>query len=174
MRFSGRHETILWFVKSDDYIFNLDRVRVPQKYPGKRHFQGKNKGKLSGNPLGKNPSDVWDMPNVKSNHIEKTNHPCQFPVGLVERLILALTNEGNLVVDPYLGAGTTVATAVMRKRRGAGSDIDESYINIARERCVQAFCGVLPYREMNKSIYEPNGNNKLASVPEEWAVDSQV
>lgn len=168
VRFSGRHETILWFVKSDDYVFNLDPVRVPQKYPGKRSFRGKNKGELSGNPLGKNPSDVWDMPNVKSNHVEKTGHPCQYPIGLVERLILALTDERGLVVDPYLGAGTTAATSVLRNRRIAGSDIDSSYLDIARERCIQAYRGVLPYRQMNKSIYQPDENNKLASTPDEW------
>jgi adenine-specific DNA-methyltransferase len=60
-RFSGRYETILWFTKSDQYIFNLDTVRVPSKYPGKRHFKGPNRGKPSGNPLGKNPSDVWEV-----------------------------------------------------------------------------------------------------------------
>ncbi|MDY6806701.1 MAG: site-specific DNA-methyltransferase, partial [Cyanobacteriota bacterium] len=100
-RFSGRYETILWFSKSDNYIFNLDPVRVPSKYPGKRHYKGAKKGQLSGNKKGKNPSDVWeivvkdwedgiwDIPNVKSNHPEKTNHPCQYPVELVERCVLA-------------------------------------------------------------------------------------
>ncbi len=63
-RFSGRHETILWFTKGNEYEFNLDNVRIPQKYPGKRAYKGPNKGKFSGNPLGKNPSDVWDIPNV--------------------------------------------------------------------------------------------------------------
>jgi len=113
-RFSGRYETILWFTKSDRYVFNLDAVRVPAKYPGKRHFKGPNKGKPSGNPLGKNPSDVWeivvqdweelvwDIPNVKSNHPEKTIHPCQFPIELVERCVLALTNENDWVFDPYM------------------------------------------------------------------------
>jgi adenine-specific DNA-methyltransferase len=57
-RFSGRHETILWFTKSDDYVFNLDHVRIPSKYPNKKHFKGPNKGALSSNPLGKNPTDV--------------------------------------------------------------------------------------------------------------------
>jgi adenine-specific DNA-methyltransferase len=66
-RFSGRYETINWFTKSDDYVFNLDPVRVPQKYPGKRHFKGPNRGKFSGNPKGKNPSDVWDIPNMKTS-----------------------------------------------------------------------------------------------------------
>lgn len=167
-RFSGRHETILWFVKSDQYVFNLDPVRIPQKYPGKRSFRGANKGKLSGNPGGKNPGDVWDMPNVKSNHIEKTDHPCQFPIGLVERLILALTNKGDLVVDPYVGVGSTTAAAVIRNRRAAGSDTDPHYLEIALQRAKQAHNGDLPYRDMNKPIYTPDPNTSVASLPEEW------
>jgi adenine-specific DNA-methyltransferase len=90
-RFSGRYEVVLWYTKTDQYIFDLDAVRVPAKYPGKRHFKGPKAGQLSGNPLGKNPEDVWpdvwNIPNVKSNHVEKTTHPCQFPVGLIERLV---------------------------------------------------------------------------------------
>jgi adenine-specific DNA-methyltransferase len=89
-RFSGRHETILWFTKGDDYHFDLDAVRVPQKYPGKKHYKGPKHGKLSGNPLGKNPGDVWDIPNVKAGHVEKTEHPSQFPVALAQRLVRAL------------------------------------------------------------------------------------
>ena len=61
-RFSGRYEVIMWFTKSDDYTFNLDAVRVPQKYPQKKHFKGPRRGELSGNPLGKNPGDVWEIP----------------------------------------------------------------------------------------------------------------
>jgi adenine-specific DNA-methyltransferase len=86
-RLSGRYETILWFTKSDHYVFNLDSVRVPQKYPGKKYFKGPKIGQYSCNPLGKNPGDVWTIPNVKHNHIEKTVHPCQFPIELVERLV---------------------------------------------------------------------------------------
>jgi adenine-specific DNA-methyltransferase len=89
-RFSGRYETILWFTKTDDYTFNLDPVRIPSKYPEKKYFKGPRRGEISGNPLGKNPGDVWEIPNVKANHVEKTEHPCQFPVGLVERLVLSL------------------------------------------------------------------------------------
>jgi adenine-specific DNA-methyltransferase len=110
-RFSGRHETILWFTKGHEYEFNLDAVRVPQKYPGKRHYKGPNRGEWSGNPLGKNPSDVWEIPNVKSRHIEKTRHPCQFPVALVQRLIRALVMPGGLVVDPFMGSGTSAVRA---------------------------------------------------------------
>ena len=113
-RFSGRYETILWFTKNDEYVFNLDPVRVPSKYPGKRHFKGPKRGQLSGNPLGKNPSDiwdvvqqdwedeVWDIPNVKANHPEKTEHPCQFPVELVQRCVLALTQPGGSRFRPVL------------------------------------------------------------------------
>ncbi len=105
-RLSGRYETILWFTKSDDYVFNLDPIRVPSKYPGKKYFKGPKTGQLSCNPLGKNPGDVWIIPNVKNNHVEKTIHPCQFPVELIERLVLSLTNPGQSVFDPYMGVGT--------------------------------------------------------------------
>jgi adenine-specific DNA-methyltransferase len=133
-RFSGRHETILWFVKSDDYTFNLDPIRVPQKYPNKKAFRGERKGQLSCNPLGKNPSDVWEISNVKHNHPEKVNHPCQFPEALVERLVLSLTNEMDLIVDPYIGSGTTAVVAQRLNRRCMGADIKSEYIKEAQNR----------------------------------------
>ena len=120
-RFSGRHEMILWFTKGLQTVFNLDEVRVPQKYPGKRFYKGPNKGQLSGNPMGKNPSDVWDIPNVKAKHIEKTAHPCQFPVAIPRRLIRALTNKNGLVLDPFMGSGTTGVAALIEGRRFVGS-----------------------------------------------------
>jgi len=155
-RFSGRYETILWFTKSDNYTFNLDTVRVPQKYPQKKYFKGERKGELSCNPLGKNPSDVWDIPNVKFNHIEKTIHPCQFPIELVERLVLSLTNEKDLVFDPFLGVGSTTAAAVKNKRIGIGCEIREDYYRIAVERTNLAKNGLLKTRPINKPIYNPN------------------
>ena len=155
-RFSGRHETILWFTKSEEYIFNLDSVRVPSKYPNKKHFKGPNKGELSSNPLGKNPSDVWDIPNVKSNHVEKTEHPCQFPVGLVERLVLSLTNEGDNVLDPYLGVGSAAIAAMKHGRHAYGCDLDQGYIDIAWERIHALRAGTLRTRPMNKPVYDPN------------------
>lgn len=154
-RLSGRHETILWFTKSDDYTFNLDPIRVPSKYPDKKHFKGPNKGKISGNPLGKNPSDVWDIPNVKSNHVEKLDHPCQFPVGLVERLVLSLTNKGDSVLDPYLGVGSTAIAAIKNGRHAYGCDVVQEYIDIAEERVEGYRNGELRVRPMNKPIYEP-------------------
>jgi adenine-specific DNA-methyltransferase len=122
-RFSGRYETIIWFTKSDDYVFNLDSVRTPQKYPGKKYFKGPKAGQYSCNPLGKNPGDVWVIPNVKHNHVEKTVHPCQFPVELVERLVLSMTNKKDWVLDPYMGVGTSLAAAIRQGRRGMGSEL---------------------------------------------------
>ncbi|OXE35693.1 MAG: site-specific DNA-methyltransferase [Phenylobacterium zucineum] len=154
-RFSGRHETILWFTKGDDYTFNLDPIRIPSKYPEKKHFKGPNKGKVSSNPLGKNPTDVWDIPNVKSNHVEKLDHPCQFPVGLVERLVLGLTNKGDNVLDPYLGVGSSAVAALKNGRHAYGCDIVRDYVDIAQERIEMLLDGSLRTRPMNKPVYQP-------------------
>jgi adenine-specific DNA-methyltransferase len=184
-RFSGRYETILWFSKSKDYIFNLDSVRVPAKYPGKRAYKGPNIGKPSGNPLGKNPSDVWkvvlkdweqeiwDIPNVKSNHPEKTIHPCQYPIELAERCILALTNEGDWVFDPYAGVGTSLIAATMHDRRGAGSEKEAEYVTTARERLTDYFNGTLRIRPIGKPVFQPTGKEKVSQIPEEWQASSQ-
>ena len=154
-RFSGRYESILWFTKGDSYTFNLDAVRVPQKYPGKKHFKGPRTGQLSGNPLGKNPGDIWEIPNVKSNHVEKTIHPCQFPVALIERLILSMTYENETVFDPFLGVGTTIVAAVRNGRRGMGAELLDKYYDIALERIQAALKGTLRTRPMFKPIYDP-------------------
>jgi adenine-specific DNA-methyltransferase len=155
-RFSGRYEVILWFTKSDEYTFNLDAVRVPQKYPKKKHFKGPKKGQLSGNPLGKNPSDVWEIPNVKANHIEKTIHPCQFPVELIERLVLAMTNRHEWVLDPFIGVGTTAIASLMHQRRAIGAEIVPEYIDIARQRIGEAERGTLRIRPMARTVYDPS------------------
>ena len=179
-RFSGRYETILWFTKTDNYTFHLDPVRVPAKYPGKRHFKGPNIGQPSGNPLGKNPSDIWeilyqewetciwDIPNVKANHIEKTIHPCQFPVELVERCVMALTNEGDRVLDPYCGVGSTLLAALMHDRRALGVDRDSKYISISTERVYQLYNGTLKTRPLGQPIHKPSGHEKVAQAPIEW------
>jgi adenine-specific DNA-methyltransferase len=155
-RLSGRHETILWFTKGDDYAFNLDSIRVPSKYPNKKYFKGPKVGQLSGNPLGKNPGDVWVIPNVKNNHVEKTIHPCQFPVELVERLILALTNEDEIVLDPYMGVGSTVVAAAKHGRIGYGCDTVPNYVDVAWERVHQLRAGILRTRPMGKPVYDPS------------------
>jgi adenine-specific DNA-methyltransferase len=179
-RFSGRYETILWFSKTDDYIFNLDNVRIPSKYPGKRHFKGPKKGQVSGNPLGKNPSDIWEIieqdwdkgmwniPNVKSNHPEKVDHPCQFPIELVERCILALTEENSWVLDPFSGVGSTVIGAIKNNRNAIGIEKEEAFCKIARQRIKDLKEGMLKLRPINKPIHKPTGNDKVSRIPEEW------
>ena len=158
-RLSGRYETINWWTKSDDYVFDVDPIRVPSKYPNKRYFKGPNVGKLSGNPKGKNPSDVWIFPNVKHNHVEKTIHPCQFPVELVERLVLSMTEVGDSVFDPYMGVGSTVVAALKQGRQGYGCEIVEEYVEIAWERVRALQNGTLRTRPMGKPVYDPTKRN---------------
>lgn len=154
-RFSGRYETIVWFTKSDEYIFNLDPVRIPQKYPGKKYFKGPKRGQYSCNPLGKNPGDLWVIPNVKNNHVEKTNHPCQFPVELVERFVLSMTNERDWVLDPFLGSGTSIIAALKQGRKGAGAETNEEYIKMACDRIKHLEKGSLKTRPINTPVYKP-------------------
>ncbi|MGJ4745449.1 DNA-methyltransferase [Leptospira sp. SA-E8] len=166
-RFSGRYETILWYTlnNKDNYTFNLDSVRVPSKYPNKKHFKGPKAGQRSGNPLGKNPGDFWEsiasnvwdnIPNVKGQHIEKTEHPCQYPVGLVERLILALTNKGDLVIDPFMGVGSSGVAAALHERHFLGCDKELKYVKTAKQRIDAALNGTLTYRPHDKALYIPS------------------
>lgn len=165
-RFSGRYETIIWFTKSNNYTFNLDPVRVPQKYPAKKYYKGPKAGQYSCNPLGKNPGDLWIVPNVKSNHVEKTEHPCQFPVELIERLVLSLTNKDDRVLDPFLGAGTSIIAAIRHERQAAGAEIVPKYVQLARQRIQQELDGTLRTRPMNKAVYDPTvAKNSLTISP---------
>ena len=166
-RFSGRYEVILWHTKSDRYTFHLDDVRIPSKYPGKRSYRGENKGKLSGNRRGKNPEDVWEIPNVNGNHVEKTAHPYQFPVGLIERLMLALTNEGDLVFDPFAGVASSGVEALLHKRHYWGCDITKDYPSIGRDRLHKTMTGEIKYRPHDKPIYDAK-SSALSQIPQKW------
>ncbi len=179
-RFSGRYETLLWFTKGDTYTFNLDSVHVPSKYPGKTHFKGKKRGQPSGNPLGKNPSDIWqiiahdwetalwNIPNVKANHPEKTFHPCQFPIELAERCVMALTDEDDWVLDPFSGVGSALLAALKNKRRAMGCEKEQEYVKIARQRIADLYSGSLRYRQLGKPVHQPTGREKVAQIPLEW------
>jgi adenine-specific DNA-methyltransferase len=179
-RFSGRYETILWFTKEDDYTFNLDSVRVPTKYPGKRYYKGSKKGKPSCNPLGKNPSDIWEVvnrdwendlwniPNVKSNHPEKTVHPCQFPIELAERCVLALTDKQDWILDPYCGAGSSLLAGLKHDRKVIGCDKENDYIEITKERMEKLCTGTLRIRPLGKPVHKPTGREKVTKIPDEW------
>ncbi len=166
-RFSGRHETLLWFTKGEDYEFNLDAVRVPQKYPGKRSTKGHNKGEFSGNPLGKNPSDIWDIPNVKANHCEKLDHPCQFPVALVRRLVLSLTREDEIVLDPFSGVASSGVAAALEKRRFIGAELNSGYAAIGENRLQQTLDGVVRVRA-DTEVLTPNQRMAVARRPDSW------
>ena len=179
-RLSGRYETVLWFTKTDEYVFNLDPIRVPSKYPGKRHYKGDKKGQLSGNPKGKNPSDYWeiianefelgviDIPNVKANHVEKTIHPCQFPIALVERFVLALTDPGDMVLDPFSGVGSSAIAALKQDRRSLLIDKEKEYIDISLARIKDFEDDTLKIRPLGKPIHKPSKQDKVSSYPEEW------
>jgi adenine-specific DNA-methyltransferase len=155
-KFSGRHETIMWFCKDlASAYFDLDAVRVPQKYPGKRYYRGPKKGQYSGHPDGKNPGDVWDIPNVKAHHVEKTEHQCQFPIGLVQRLIRGLSPIGGVVLDPYSGSASTAAAAAIENRKSISIELFPKYYEIGLGRVRKALDGELDYRPLEKPIQEP-------------------
>ena len=92
---------------------------------------------------------------MKANHVEKMEHPCQFPVGLVERLVLALTKCGDAVLDPYLGVGSSAIAALKHNRHAFGCDVYKKYVDIARERVASLRAGTLRLRPMNRPVYEP-------------------
>ena len=137
--FSPRNEKFLWCVKNpEDYVFNLDAVRDPDvKYPNQ-----KKNGKLKCNPLGKNPSDVWLFPKVTSGtnraSKERTPHPAQFPVAVIDRIVKACSNANDMVLDPFMGSGSTAEACLANNRVSLGMEIREDYIRIA-ERRLQSF-----------------------------------
>ena len=163
-RLSGRHETVLWFTKGDSYKFDLDSIRVPQKYPGKKHYKGPNRGELSGNPLGKNPGDVWLIPNVKANHVEKTEHPCQFPIALVCRFARALTPTNGMILDPYAGASSTAIAALEVGRRFFCIELEERYFGVSQQRILDWYAGNSKIRDDVPSV-APDPATSVATRP---------
>jgi adenine-specific DNA-methyltransferase len=129
---SPRNEKLLWYVKDPgDYTFNLDSIRDPEvKYP----HQKKN-GKLRCNTIGKNPSDVWQIAKVTSGKDraspERTPHPAQFPLDLVNRIVLGFSNPGEVVLDPFVGSGTVAMSCLEQGRRVIGIEIEPGYCELA-------------------------------------------
>lgn len=121
--FSPRHEDILYFTKSDNYVFNIDDIRIPQKY-----FRERN------NMSGANPGDVWEFSHVHYSNPERMNHPTQKPEALIKRIISASSNKGNIILDPFVGSGTTCAVADFLDRKWIGVDINPEYIKMSKER----------------------------------------
>jgi DNA modification methylase len=115
-----------------------------------------------------------DIPNVKSNHPEKTIHPCQYPIELVERCVLALTYEGDWVLDPYAGVGSALIGAAKNGRRAMGAEKESEYVKIAQERLSDYFAGILKTRPLGKPVHQPSGNEKISQVPVEWKKENSV
>jgi len=128
-KFSRAHTHILYFTKhKNDFIFNDHEIRVPSArqliYNDRR-----------ANPKGKIPDDVWDFPRVCGTFKERIgNHPCQMPERLLERIIKASSNEGDLVLDPFGGTGTTAFVAKQLKRHYITMDISETYFEVISKR----------------------------------------
>ncbi|GHH90360.1 DNA-methyltransferase [Streptomyces capillispiralis] len=133
--FSPRNEKFLWYVRDPSkYYFDLDSVRDPNvKYPNQ-----KKNGKLKCNPLGKNPTDVWQFPKVtsgaKRSSVERTAHPAQFPTAVIDRVIKACSPSDGVVLDPFLGSGTTAVVARQQGRCSVGFELRQDYLDIAVER----------------------------------------
>lgn len=126
--FSPRHEDILMFTKSDKYTFNLDAVRVPQKY-----YRARN------NMRGANPGDVWEFSHIHYCNQNRQKHPTQKPEGLIERMVLASSNEGDIVLDPFVGSGTTMRVCQQTNRKGIGIDLNPDYITMSQNRLNEPF-----------------------------------
>ena len=128
--FSPRHDDILMFTKSQKPKFNLDPVRVPQKYYRERN-----------NMRGANPGDVWEFSHVHYCNGNRQNHPTQKPEGLIERMVLASSDIGDLVLDPFAGSGTTLRVCQQLDRNVTGIEINPEYIKMIKERLAKEFFG---------------------------------
>lgn len=128
--FSPRHDDILVFSKGDNFVFNLDEVRVPQKY-----YRSIN------NMRGANPGDVWEFSHIHYCQDNRQDHPTQKPEGLIERIVRASSNIGHVVLDPFLGSGTTARVCQQLQRDFIGVEINPTYVDLAKERLAKAFTG---------------------------------
>ena len=159
--FSPRHDDILMFTKSEDFTFNLDDVRIPQKY-----YRARN------NMRGANPGDVWEFSHVHYCHENRQDHPTQKPEGLIERMVLASSNEGGVVLDPFFGSGTTLRVCQQLHRRCIGIELNPDYVARTQERLQKPFTGfdsVDPKMErVPKDLNEPRMRDEYFKNHIEW------
>ncbi len=128
--FSPRHDDILMFSKSTNYKFNLDEIRIPQKFYRKVN-----------NMRGANPGDVWDISHIHYCQKGRQPHPTQKPEALIERMVLASSSEGDLVLDPFSGSGTTLRVCQQLNRHAIGIELNEEYVEQTKERLASPFEG---------------------------------
>ena len=105
---------------------------------------------------------------MKANHPEKTIHPCQFPVELAERCVLAFTDPGDFILDPFVGVGTSAIAATKHNRHAVGIDKEKGFLELASDRVRKLADGTLIVRPIGKEIAKPKLTDKVARVPEEW------
>ncbi len=153
--FSPRHEDVLYFTKTTDFVFNLDEVRVPQKY-----YRARN------NMQGANPGDVWQFSHVHYCSAERENHPTQKPEALLERIIKASSNVGDLVLDPFVGSGTTCKVAEVLGRRWIGIDINQEYIAMSQKRLAEKTLGF--------DSYDPRSARTPRDLPRKQAEEQML
>lgn len=128
--FSPRHDDILVFNKGKNFTFNLDDIRVPQKFYRERN-----------NMRGANPGDVWQFSHVHYSNPNRQNHPTQKPEGIIERIVLASSNKGDIVLDPFSGSGTTLRVCQQLGRKAIGFELNPEYVAMTEQRLSEPFSG---------------------------------
>jgi len=128
--FSPRHDDILMFNKSEKFKFNLESIKIPQKY-----YRSRN------NMRGANPGDIWKFSHIHYCNENRQNHPTQKPEGLIERMILASSDERDTVLDPFAGTGTTLRVCQQLGRTCIGFELNPEYVDIINDRLLQPFKG---------------------------------
>jgi site-specific DNA-methyltransferase (adenine-specific) len=135
--FNRKHDTILAYVKGDGYTFNADAVREPYNVNTVKTFNSSAKagfGKVPNLERGKVPEDWWYFPVIARLHNERTGYPTQKPIALLERIVLASSNPGDLVADFFCGSGTTPFVAAKHRRRFIACDATFRALHTARSR----------------------------------------
>ena len=155
--FSSVHDTIGFFVKRKDYYFDLDAVRIPydaatKKARSRSIFVG-----AKWLEVGYNPKDLWSVSRLHREHAERVDHPTQKPLEIIERMIKASCPPGGIVLDPFMGRGTTAVAARRLGRKFTGFELNAAYCDVIAAR-LAAPEGAVAKRKKNSAV--------RASVPE--------
>jgi site-specific DNA-methyltransferase (adenine-specific) len=124
--FANRHEEIAWFAKTAGYYFNLDAVREPFDERAKAVYRRDKRLRPESLESGKNPTNVWRIPRLNANAIERVGHPTQKPRALIRRLVRSMSWPGSVVLDFFAGSGVTTRVAIEEGRHSISSDADPS------------------------------------------------